>query len=308
MHPYILLIIAMIFFSGNIIVGKLFVGIIPPFTLSLLRTMMAFIILFPICYKQVLENKELWLKEWKPLLLISVTGLVLFNACLYLSVNYTTTINVSIVDALTPAMAALLGFIVLKERLTSIQWFGIVLSFVSICFIIFEGSISVLLSLSVNSGDLIMLLGIAFWAVYSLLIKIHGKKFPVIAGLVVTMLLSSVILLPLSLVEFAQHGNVFSGLSWLSYIGLSYIGIFPSAIALLLWYHAVAEVGPSKASIFFNLVPIFTSVLAILFLGETFTLVHFFGGIFVLLGVYLSTKAENENKNKNERQLKVSSY
>lgn len=306
MHPYILLILAMLFFSGNIIVGKLFVGTIPPFTISFLRTMMAFIILFPICYKQILENKALWLKEWKPLLSISVTGLVLFNACLYLSVNYTTTINVSIVDALTPAMAALLGFFVLKERLTNIQWFGIVLSFVSTCFIILKGSISVLLSLSINSGDLIMLLGIAFWAVYSLLIKINGSKFPVMAGLVVTMLIASLILLPLSVIELAQHGNVFTGLSWLGYTGLIYIGIFPSAIALLFWYHAVAMVGPSKASVFFNLVPIFTSVLAILFLGETFTLVHFFGGIFVLLGVYLATKSENEYKN--ERQLKVSSY
>lgn len=79
MHPYILLILAMLFFSGNIIVGKLFVGTIPPFTLSFLRTMMAFIILFPICYKQILENKALWLKEWKPLLSISVTGNLIFR-------------------------------------------------------------------------------------------------------------------------------------------------------------------------------------------------------------------------------------
>lgn len=303
MHPYILLILAMLFFSGNFIVGKLFAGTIPPFTLAFLRTTMALIILSPLCYKQIIENRVLWLKEWKPLLSIAITGLVLFNVCLYLAVNYTTTVNASIVDALTPAVAALLGFFLLKERLTRIQWIGIVLSFVSIVFIISKGNISVLLSLSFNSGDLIMLFGIVCWAVYSILIKNHGGKFPVIAGLVITMFISSTILLPISIIEFTQHGNFFTRLNWQGYIGLIYIGIFPSAFALLFWYRAVGEIGPSKASVFFNLVPIITSVLAILFLGEPFTSVHLFGGIFVLLGVYLSTRSRRNNSiNKNKSQ------
>lgn len=142
-----------------------------------------------------------------------------------------------------------------------------------------------------------MLLGIVFWAFYSIFIKMHGGKFPVLAGLVVTMMISAVILLPFSIMEFIQHGNFFAHLNWQGYAGLLYIGIFPSALALLFWYRAVAEVGPSKASIFFNLVPVFTTVLAIIFLGESFTLIHLFGTIFVLLGVYLSTKNEKAKIN-----------
>lgn len=286
----------MLFFSGNFIVGKLFAGTIPPFTLALLRTLMAFFILLPFCYKQIIANKYLWLTEWRALVAIGTTGLVLFNTCLYFSVNYTTTVNAAIVDALTPAVAALFGFFTLKERLSKIQWFGIILSFLSICFIITKGNLDVLLSLSVNSGDIIMLIGIVFWAIYSILIKIHGKKFPVIAGLVVTMFISWMMLLPISVIEMVQHGNFFAALSWQGYVGLLYIGVFPSALALIFWYRAVDEVGPSKASVFFNLVSVFTSILAILFLNEAFTFVHFFGGIFVLVGVYLSTKTQPNSK------------
>ncbi len=305
MHPYILLIFAMLFFSGNFIVGKLFAGTIPPFTLAFLRSTMALLVLMPLCYKQVFINKPLWMKEWKPLVAIATSGLVLFNVCLYLSVNYTTTVNAAIVDALTPAVAALLGFIILKERLSKVQWFGIILSFISIVFIITKGSLSVLLTFSINSGDLIMLLGIVFWAFYSIFIKVHGGKFPVLSGLVVTMVISALILLPFSGYEFIQNGNFFADLHWQGYLGLLYIGVFPSALALLFWYRAVDEVGPSKASVFFNLVPVFTSVLAILFLGEPFTLIHLFGATFVLIGVYLSTKTpksklkSNTNRNEN---------
>lgn len=298
MHPYILLVLAMLFFSGNFIVGKLFAGVIPPFTLALLRSLMAIIVLLPLCFKDLIKHRQLWLKEWKALTSIATFGLVLFNACLYLSVNYTTTVNAAIVDALTPAVAALLGFVALRERLTKTQWFGIFLSFISICFIISKGSLEVLLSFSMNSGDLIMLLGIVFWAIYSILIKIHGGKFPVVAGLVMTMLISVIILFPISFFEVSQNGNFLTELSWQSYVGLLYIGVFPSALALLFWYRAVGEIGPSKASVFFNLVPVFTSILAILFLGEPFTLVHLVGGVFVLVGVYLSTKATGAQKGK----------
>ncbi|WP_257009983.1 DMT family transporter [Evansella halocellulosilytica] len=289
MHPYLIITAAILFFSGNFIVGKALEGTVPPFTLALFRFISATLFLLPFCYKTIVLNHPLWKKEWKPLIGLSITGIVLFNGCLYLSVNYTSSINAAIVDALTPAVAAILGFILLKETLTKGQSFGIVLSFGGILWIITRGSLETLLSLSFNIGDIIMLVGIIFWAIYSIIIKQHSHKFPIIAGLVMTMIIGCIILLPISIIEWFTVG--FPNLrSWQVIVGIIYIGIFPSALALLAWYRGVREVGPAKASIFFNLVPVFTTILSILFLNESFTQHQLFGGMIVLVGVYLSTR------------------
>ncbi|MCD8510218.1 MAG: DMT family transporter [Bacillus sp. (in: Bacteria)] len=287
-HSYILLTLAMLFFSGNFIVGKAFEGVIPPFTLALFRFVSAVIILLPLSWKTIQLNHVLWKNEWKPLTGIAVSGIVLFNSCLYLSVNYTSSINAAIVDALTPAVAAILGFFLLKESLKKIQVVGIILSFGGILWIITRGSLQTLLTLSFNIGDIIMLFGIFFWAIYSILIKIHSHKYPTIAGLVVTMIIGIIILLPFSIGEWVTIG--FPAIwEWQILLGIAYIGIFPSALALMFWYKGVAAIGPAKASIFFNLVPVFTTILAVMLLGEIFSMHQLFGGIIVLFGVYLST-------------------
>ncbi|MBU9713149.1 DMT family transporter [Evansella tamaricis] len=288
-HPYILLSFAMLFFSGNFIVGKAFEGIIPPFTLALFRFSSAILLLLPFCYKTLKLNIPLWKQEWRPLVGLSVFGIVLFNSCLYLSVNYTSSINAAIVDALTPTVAIILGFFLLKEKMTKLQLCGVSLSFAGILWIITKGSLDVLITLSFNAGDLIMLLGIIFWAIYSIIIKVHSHKFPSIAGLVVTMIIGCVILLPMALMEWFIYGFPYLW-EWKTILGILYIGIFPSALALAAWYKGVGQIGPAKASVFFNLVPVFTTILAILFLGEMVSYHQLIGGFIVLLGVYLSTK------------------
>lgn len=289
-HPYLLLTIAMLFFSGNFIVGKAFEGTIPPFTLAFFRFASGTLVLLPLCYKTVIKEHSLWRKEWKPLLSLSISGIVLFNSSLYLAVNYTSSINASIVDALTPAAAAILGFIVMRESLSRVQVFGIILSFIGILSIISKGSWYVFTSLSFNIGDLIMLFGIFCWATYSIIIKKHSFKFPPVAGLVITMIIGTIILLPIAILEGYNLGfpNIFQKNIL---FGIAYIGIFPSAISLLLWYRGVGEIGPAKASVFFNLVPVFTTLMAITLLGEQMTYPQLFGGVVVLYGVYLSTKS-----------------
>ncbi|WP_147803100.1 DMT family transporter [Alkalicoccus halolimnae] len=287
LHPYFLITLAMLFFSGNFIAGKAFEGIIDPITLAFFRAFLGSIVLIPLCFKEIVRNMPLWKREWKALTSLSLSGIVLFNVSLYAAVNYTSTINASIVDALTPAVAAVLGYILLKERLHIMQNFGVLFSFLGVLWIITEGRPALLLQLSVNIGDVIMFAGVCCWAVYSIVIKRHSYKFPPVAGLTVTMIIGWLMLLPFTLAEVFLIG--FPALTSSSVAGgLLYIGIFPSAIALLLWYKGVGEVGPSKASVFFNLVPLFTTLMAVIFLGENFTVHQFSGGAAVLIGVYFA--------------------
>lgn len=291
-HPYIFITFAMLFFSGNFIAGKAFDGTISPVTLAFFRAFMGALILVPLTWGSIIRNRYLWLKEWRPLLGLTFFGIILFNVSLYTAVSYTSTINASIVDALTPAVAGILGFFIMKERLFPIQNAGIIISFIGILWIISEGSLEVIAGINFNIGDVIMFLGIICWAFYSIIIKKHSYKFPPVAGIAVTMILGAVLLLPFALLE--SFVTTFPALNtWPVIGGLFYIGIFPSAVALILWYRGVGEIGPSKASVFFNLVPVFTTIMAITLLGERFTYHQFFGGIIVLFGVYLSTKRRN---------------
>lgn len=286
-HPYLLLTLAMIFFSGNFIVGKAFADDVPPFTLAWARFFIGTLVLLPLCYKTIIRNRQLWLDKWLPLTGIAFFGVFLFNVALYVSVHYTTTINASIVDALTPAVATVLGYFFLKERLTAIQSGGVILSFCGILLLLSGGSLAVLRSLSFNIGDLIMLAGIICWAIYSILIKLYGDDYPIIAGLVMTFMIGALMLSPFVAYEWRHGLPLTFGLA--TSAAFLYVGIFPSALALLFWYRGVAAIGPSKASIFFNLVPVFTTVLAIVLLGESAGWFQLFGGLIVLTGVYLST-------------------
>ncbi len=287
-HPYLLLTLAMLFFSGNFIIGKVFAGTVPPFTIAWMRFFLGALILLPLCYKTIWRNGPLWRTEWRPLVGIAFTGVFLFNVSLYLSVTYTTTINAAIVDALTPAIAAVFGFFLLRERLTLLQSGGVILSFMGILLILTKGSIEVLTSLAFNIGDLIMLFGITCWAIYSIFIKKFGHLYPLIAGLVMSFIFGVIMLTPFMIYEW-RHGIPFS-IDLVTISGFLYIGIFPCAIALLFWYRGVAEIGPAKASIFFNLVPVFTTIMAITLLGESAGWLQLIGGVVVLIGVYLSTK------------------
>lgn len=300
---YILLTFSMLFFSGNFIIGKAFSDDIPPFTMSLMRFTIGSLILLPICFRTLMTHVQLWKKEWRALTSISITGVVLFNVCLYSSVHFTSTTNAALVDALTPAVAAVIGYFWLKERLIKIQIFGILLSFFGVFWIISDGSLAVLTQFRFNIGDLIMLVGIIFWAIYSILIKKHGYKFPLIGGLVMTMILGVLLLFPFALLEWRSGFPLSSDLPTIG--ALLYIGIFPSALALVFWYRGVEEIGPSQASIFFNLVPLFVAILSYFFLGEVITIAQVLGGMLILTGVYLATKRARLPKQVRSNQQEV---
>ncbi|MBP3950140.1 DMT family transporter [Bacillus suaedae] len=287
MRSYVFLIITMILFSGNILIGKA-INDLPPVTITFVRCFIAFFILLPFSIKELRRNRDLYLREWKPLVGMSLTGIVLFNFFLYASLQYTTSTNVAVIEATTPVFAVVLGIIFLKERLNGLQYVGIVLSLVGALWVITKGSWAVLSQLQFNVGDLLVLVAIMAWTIYSLLIKQHNHKFPLIGSLVIMLFLATVVLLPFAALEWSSE--ILDLLNTERILGLLYLGIFPSVIALIFWNKGVAAIGPSRASVFLNLLPVFTIVGAVVFLEETVTFVQLIGGALVIGGVYLSTR------------------
>ncbi len=283
---YIFVLIAVTIYASNLVVGKA-VSHMSPMSVAFLRCVIAFLVILPIGFRQFKHHMDIWKENWKYLFAFAVTGISFFNFFVYLSLNYTSSTNAGIVEATTPVFSIFLGYIFLKERLTKKQLIGAGISFIGAIWVLANGSLEVLLSLDINIGDLYMFVAVFIWAVYSMFVKQHNHKFPVYGGVVVMLGMGCLILLPFAIADWAIYGFNVEFTDAGSMAGLLYLGIFPSVIALILWNKGVSDLGPSLASIFLNFLPVFTTILAVTFLGERLVPAQIFGGILVVLGVLL---------------------
>lgn len=115
--PYILLIIATVIWGGNLVVGRAAATKVPPLTLSFLRMCIALIVFLPFAWKEIIRERQILLKNWWVICLMSLTGVAGFNTLLYIALNYTTSINAALISAMTPIAIASISFIILGEKL-----------------------------------------------------------------------------------------------------------------------------------------------------------------------------------------------
>lgn len=284
---YILLVIAALLWGGNFVIGRGFADTMPPFTLAFIRWIVAFLFFFPFAKNELVANIPLWKKEWKTLFWMSLTGIVGFNTLLYIAVHYTTSINAALINAPTPALIALLSFIFLKEKVHIRHILGIVFSIIGVTWIVSRGSLEALLSFSINKGELWMLVAITSWSIYSVIVKKNTGKLPAAGSFLVTIIIGIVILAPFAVYEWVVAKPM--TITFTSILGFLYIGIFASIVAFLSWNKAVADLGPGKASPFLNLIPVFASIFAITFIGESLTSAQLIGGAITIFGVLITT-------------------
>jgi drug/metabolite transporter (DMT)-like permease len=292
-NPYVLLVLATVIWGGNFVIGRAITSSLPPVSLSFLRWCTALIIFLPFTWKLLQKEWESVKAHWRIVLFMALTGIAGFNTLLYIALHYTTSINASLVNTSTPIIIYILSFFTLGERLNRKQVTGTVLSLLGLLFIISEGSLDVLLGFSFNKGDLIVIIAVICWSIYSLLVKQYAGKLPGYSTLAVTMFLGILILLPFFVHETSTTDIVWNGESILTIL---YTGIFASIVAFVSWNTAVERVGANKAGIFLNLIPVFAAIFAVLFIGERLAWYQGIGGVFVILGVYISTRVTRMEK------------
>lgn len=290
---YILLVLGMLFWGGNFAVGKAINGSIPPLTMSYIRWIIAIIFFLPFCWEEIKAHREVLIKKWKIFSVLGVAGPLGFNMCVYLSLNYTTVINSSIINAFAPIAIMIMSYLFLKEKIVLKQIMGIALSLFGVIWIIAKGDVRTLTTLNFNTGDIVMLLGVMVWAIYSTLLKVNSKIAPQKVIFAASMLGGLVFTLPLILIELSKTGLVWLyELKTIHFLSLLYIGIFPSILSFLFFNKGVIELGASRAGIFLNLTVVFASIFGVLFLGESFMLPHLIGGFLIVGGVILSSTAK----------------
>lgn len=286
--PYLWLLIPPFLWSSNIVVGRAVIFDISPVTLTLFRWLVGAGLLLAISWRQILRERHVIASEWRMLVVYAVFAISAINILCYYAVRYTTAVNASIVNAVLPILIVIASWILLKDRLTSRQSLGVLISISGVVVVVARGEIHTLLGLHFNPGDLLMFAGVSCWAVYSAAIRRFGTKISPLPFAATIGLLGAIMVLPIYLVEFAS--GVRFPATWQSFAAIAYIGIFPSALALLLWNRGVREVGANTAGFFTNLIPFYGSVLAILLLGEEFRLFHVAGIALIFGGIYIAVR------------------
>ncbi|WP_268876172.1 DMT family transporter [Bacillus alkalicola] len=296
MYPYIFIMLVVFFYAGNILIGKA-INELPPFTIAFFRLLIAFTVVFPIGYLSAWKNRMTFWEYRKPFLIMTLAGVTFFNTFIYGSLQFTTASNVAVLETVIPVVTVILSAYILKEKLLKIQWLGVALSCIGAVWVVMDGRILNLASMHWNVGDFIMIGAIASWSIYSIYVKQYMHLFPTYAALTVMTGISVIVLLPIVLTEW-----FFTGIPSLGnpgYIaGLLYLGIFPSLIALILYNRVVNVLGPSKASVFLNFLPVVTMIGAYFWLGENITVMQVIGALIVIGGVILTTLKKSDTAKK----------
>ncbi|MFS0574661.1 DMT family transporter [Sporosarcina sp. 179-K 3D1 HS] len=287
--PFVLLVFATILWGGNFVIGRGISSELPPFTLSFLRWCTAFLLFLPIAWVPLKRDWRQMKEHWPTVVFMSITGVASFNTLIYVALHYTTSINASLMNTSTPIIIYILSFFFLKEKLTRNQLIGTFISLLGVLFIISKGSFESLLQFSFNQGDLIVIIAVICWAVYSLLVKQYSMRLPGSPTFLVSIFLGMIMLLPFFLYETANPDIVITW-SLHSIAAILYTGIFASIVAFVCWNTGVIRLGANKAGIYLNFIPVFATVFAVLFIGESLQLFQVIGGLFVILGVFLTTR------------------
>jgi drug/metabolite transporter (DMT)-like permease len=287
-NPYVLLVLANLFWGSNFALGKVLGEQIPPFHLSLFRWGVGILFFLPFAWGELKEIRAGWHRHWKPLFWMSLTGVVGFNSLAYLSLRFTSSINASLVNSITPIIIVILSYLFLKERFGSVQLAGIFISLVGVVWIVCKGDIRLLTSFQFNVGDLIMIIAVVFWAIYSVLAKKFGAVVKQKATFWIIMVLGFPFYAVLSIIEESYWPLKISEVPLPYWIGVLYIGIFPCVVSFLCWTRGIMTIGASKAANFLHLCVPFTVIVAFFF-GEMPSLLQFVGGMIILLGVFMAS-------------------
>ncbi|PCJ83390.1 MAG: EamA family transporter [Hyphomicrobiales bacterium] len=277
----------MLFWAGNIVLGRAIVGDIPPVLLAQIRWIGAALLLTPFALPHVRKNWQVIKSNVWLLGLLAFTGITIYNTMAYIGLQHTTALNGLLMQSFAPLMIGFWSLILFRDALSSWQIGGILLSLCGVGIILSAGSLNTLLSLSFNPGDIWVFSAFLFYALYSAMLrkrpKIHWLSF-----LWITISAGSLMLLPITVMEYMSGARMVVHAGSIS--AIIYVVLFPGLAAYICFNRGIELIGANRAGPFFHLIPLFGSTLAIVLLGETPQPYHGIGYVLILIGVLFSQR------------------
>ena len=289
---YIFLILATLFWSGNFIVGKaasLFD--IPPFTLNFYRWLFAWLILAPFTLKEIYKTRFHILDNLKYVLILGITSITLFNSIVYYSLQFTQVISGVLMISTIPVMIIFFSSLLKIEKTNFYQVLGVIFSMLGVVVIVTQLNEEKIKELSFNKGDLSIIIAMLSWALYSALLKKNKLELSQLSLLQVIISSGLIFLLPIYIIEMNQGRIVTLELSFI--LTLIYVVLFPGLASFICWIKGIGLIGANRSGIFLHLMPIFSTIMAILIFNEQFMIFHLVGAIFIISGIVLSSKGRH---------------
>ncbi|MFD1735593.1 DMT family transporter [Bacillus salitolerans] len=278
-----LLLLTSFLWAGNFIVGKWLVGHASPMTLTMLRWLIAVLCLLPIVWavdkKPFPPRKAVF-----PLILMGLTGVVLFNVLQFMALEHTSATNVGLISTLIALSIAFFSFIFLKEKLTFFQITTMFISLFGVLLVLTNGNRQLLVSLEFNLGDVYMIGAVCIWGIYVVLSKWAMNYTSPMMATLYSGIFGLLIVLPFNLSDFTV-----TNINATFVYSILYTGGISTVVCIVLWNIGVKKLGATTAGLFLNFNPIFTMILAFLLLEERMTFIQILGSVIVITSCYLFT-------------------
>lgn len=286
-NPYLLLALAALFWSGNHILGRAVAGHVPPIGLSTTRWLIPALLLWLLAHRQIKRDWPAIRGHWGIMLWLGLTGGALFTALQYIGLQYTSALNVSVLNSLVPVLIVGAGALLFADRIGVLQITGIVTSSIGVLVIIARGQFALLRHFEFNWGDLIIIVNMIVFSIYAVYLrrqpKIHWLSFMFVLAVI-----SSASTLPFFIWESAA-GNPFEP-TLITFLAIAYVAIFPSVLAFAAWNRGVELIGANRSGPYLHIIPIYTAIFASTLLGETLGLHHVIGFVLIIAGVWLASR------------------
>lgn len=285
---YAMMFIAMAMSGGNYVAAKFLNQELSPLTGASLRFVLATAILMPLLLIREGRPSKTTAHHLPTLILMGITGIFGFNALLFLGLQTTTATNASLITAAQPMAVPLFSIPLLRERLTSIQVVGIILSFLGVVYLIGQGSLTSILQMQFNIGDLLVVLSVLAAALYNTLSKKMIGIFSPVAATAWACLWGTILLALFALLDPAWQN--LDRVTVVGYFAIVYMAVFGTVGTYVLFYAGMKAVPASTAAIFTNVIPLTAVVWSAILLGERLTIYVLVSAVVVLTGVFLTTQ------------------
>jgi drug/metabolite transporter (DMT)-like permease len=288
-RAYLLLALTALCWGGNAVLGRLAVGEVSPMALVALRWLGALALLLVFAQAQIRRDWPIIRAHLGFVAAMGALGFTAFNALFYLAAHFTTAINIGIIQGSIPVFVLIGAVVAFRSRVTGLQVAGVLVTMVGVATVTAGGDLARLATLALNLGDVLMIAACVLYAGYTLGLSRRPQVSPLslFAGMAGAALVTS---LPLALAE-----AVLGRFQWPTPTGwlvLALVTVFPSFLAQISFIQGVALIGPSRAGVFVNLVPVFASILALIVLAEPLRPFHIVALALVLGGIWLSERGK----------------
>ena len=283
-NPHFLLTLTSIFWAFNTVAGRAAVGEVSPLLIVSVRWFFVSIILSVLCRNQLIETWGILNKKIKWLIFMGLFGFTGFNSAYYVAAHDTIAINLGLVQGTMPAFIIIIAWVWLKDKINLTQFLGVLITFIAVLIVVCSGNFDYLIELELNGGDIVMIFACTLYAIYA----VGLRKKPNISALALLTFFAYVAFLgslPGLIYETLSNELILPGLKGITILGV--IIIFPSFLAQIFFMKGVEKIGPSRSGLYTNLVPVFSSLLAVFFLGEEFKFFHLLSLIMIFIGIYL---------------------